>query len=200
MKSIFLLFLFSSLFSDAINVKTFFPSKELEQKKFIYKTHGMPMSQCIETFKIQNSCVAYHREYGSLTYIGEPIKINEKTDSKNNKKNVINNAFIDYTVCWNQDLIYPGNNTNSPFLTQKDKWSMELTVNEGKGAIKTLIISCQVVQQGTKNIFGKNRKIIKSECSGPLKNYTVFAEGLGIIESGTKYNSVKLVDINSTQN
>ena len=46
------LFAYSLLYADPINVHEFFPSKEIQQRAFVYKVRDGPVSEYTETLTI----------------------------------------------------------------------------------------------------------------------------------------------------
>jgi len=174
-----------------INVEEYFPNNKLEGKTIVYDVARAPFNKQYDKLTFKNNCVVIKRKYPKFTIYDE-----------NHTKKVINNGGYTFTYCIDaaKKNIYDSH-TNTILLNSKGVWE-----NKNKFSGTSVTEKCKVANKYKDRINGKTYDLISIECKSYVENikivrYYIMAKGIGIVEggnilnSGTKFSSVKLSEI-----
>ncbi|MHC3995557.1 hypothetical protein ACXWTF_12100 [Thiomicrolovo sp. ZZH C-3] len=190
-----LFFAYTLVYAEPINIFNYFPSPDMQEREFVYEIRNTPGSEYVETLTVHEQCVSYHRVYAPFEYtqvvaIGEAFE-----EGSHQEKKIMNDAHYDYTLCWNGNMIYAQEQTDSPLLSKKSKWQSKLSSTDANQTVETVMVECERKESEIKMLYGEAYHTVRVECDDGMGSYAVFADKIGMIESGNNYGSVKLSQI-----
>ena len=176
---------------EKVNIKRFFPDKELNNKVLTFAISKSPINvnKVVDILKFNGNCIKVYRKY---------VLLMTNNIAQNKKK-----AKSLFKYCINKkNIIEENENFKTIILDENKKWISLIKSYENGKIIRG---ECKVVKKYQDLLFNKNYKMLEVNCKYKVKNfsittYYILAEGMGIIERGRilnnkKYKLLKLTTI-----